>query len=200
METENRRPEEQAAVEEQEAAAEAEAEAEGADCAEETAETETAEPDAAEELARVKDQLMRLAAEFENYKKRMKNEQDKLAKYAGESILRDLLPTVDNLERALETANNQAGAQGDAESRLKGLLEGVELTRKSLMATLERFGVTPVESLGHPFNPNEQEAMSMEASTEAPANQVIREFARGYRFKDRMLRPAMVVVSSGPGI
>lgn len=199
METENRRPEEQAAVEEQEGAAEAEC----ADCAEEAAETAAAEPaapDASEELARVQDQLMRLAAEFENYKKRMKNEQDKLAKYAGESILRDLLPTVDNLERALETANNQAGAQGDAESRLKGLLEGVELTRKSLMATLERFGVTPVESLGQPFNPNEQEAMSMEASTEAPANQVIREFAKGYRFKDRMLRPAMVVVSSGPGI
>ena len=195
METENRQPEEQAAVEEQEGAAAEAAEAE----AEEAAETEAAQPDAAEELARVKDQLMRLAAEFENYKKRMKNEQDKLAKYAGEGILRDLLPTVDNLERALSQGQGAEG-QGDAESRLKGLLEGVELTHKSLLATLERFGATPVESLGQPFNPNEQEAMSMEASAEAPANQVIREFAKGYRFKDRMLRPAMVVVSSGPGI
>lgn len=198
METENRRPEEQAAVEEQEAAAEAaEAEAECADCAEEAAEGEATEPDAAEELARVKDQLIRLAAEFENYKKRMKNEQDKLAKYAGENILRDLLPTVDNLERAL---GQGADGQGDAESRLKGLMEGVELTHKSLLATLERFGVTAVESVGQPFNPEEQNAMTMEASTEVAANHVIREFAKGYRFKDRMLRHAMVVVSSGPGI
>lgn len=201
METENRQPEEQAAERAQEgaesAATETEtAEAECADCAEEAAEGEATEPDAAEELAHVKDQLMRLAAEFENYKKRMKNEQDKLAKYAGESILRDLLPTVDNLERAL---GQGADSQGDAESRLKGLMEGVELTHKSLLATLERFGVTAVESVGQPFNPEEQNAMTMEASAEVAANHVIREFAKGYRFKDRMLRHAMVVVSSGPG-
>lgn len=198
MATENRRPEEQAAEEERESAenAAAEAEAECADCAEDVAESEAAEPDASEELAHVKDQLMRLAAEFENYKKRMKNEQDKLAKYAGESILRDLLPTVDNLERALGQGTE---GQGDAETRLKGLLEGVELTHKSLLATLERFGVTAVESVGQPFNPEEQNAMTMEASAEVAANHVIREFAKGYRFKDRMLRHAMVVVSSGPG-
>ena len=197
METENRQPEEQAAEEAQEsAAAETEtAESECAECAQEAAEGETVEPDAAEELARVQDQLMRLAAEFENYKKRMKNEQDKLAKYAGENILRDLLPTVDNLERALGQGTD---GQSDAESRLKGLLEGVELTHKSLLATLERFGVTAVESVGQPFNPEEQNAMTMEASTEVAANHVIREFAKGYRFKDRMLRHAMVVVSSGP--
>ena len=71
-----------------------------------------------------------LAAEFDNYKKRMKNEQDKLVKYASENILRDMLPTVDNLERALE--------QGKKEDQLKGLMEGVELTHKSLLAALKR--------------------------------------------------------------
>ena len=103
----------------------------------------------AEELATVKEQLMRLAAEFDNYKKRMKNEQDKLVKYAGENILRDMLPTVDNLERALE--------QGKKEDQLRGLMEGVELTHKSLLAALKRYGVEPVECLGQPFNPEEQD-------------------------------------------
>lgn len=149
-----------------------------------------------QELESVRDQLMRIAAEFENYKKRMEREQAKMARYAGENILRDLLPTVDNLERALEQ-----GAEGsvDPVAQLGGLLEGVELTQKSLLATLERFGVQPVESVGRPFNPGEQDALTMEASSEVPANHVVREFAKGYRFKDRMLRHAQVVVSSGPG-
>lgn len=149
-----------------------------------------------QELESVRDQLMRIAAEFENYKKRMEREQVKMARYAGENILRDLLPTVDNLERALEQ-----GAEGsvDPVAQLGGLLEGVELTQKSLLATLERFGVQPVESVGRPFNPGEQDALTMEASSEVPANHVVREFAKGYRFKDRMLRHAQVVVSSGPG-
>lgn len=144
----------------------------------------------AEELATVKEQLMRLAAEFDNYKKRMKNEQDKLVKYAGENILRDMLPTVDNLERALE--------QGKKEDQLRGLMEGVELTHKSLLAALKRYGVEPVECLGQPFNPEEQDALSMTADSEVPANHVLTEYAKGYRFKDRMLRHAQVVVSSGP--
>ncbi len=149
-----------------------------------------------QELESVRDQLMRIAAEFENYKKRIEREQAKMARYAGENILRDLLPTVDNLERALEQgAENSA----DAEAKLGGLLEGVELTQKGLLATLERYGVEPVESVGQPFNPSEQDALTMEASSEVPVNHVLREFAKGYRFKDRMLRHAQVVVSSGSG-
>ncbi|NLZ16488.1 MAG: nucleotide exchange factor GrpE [Desulfobulbaceae bacterium] len=149
-----------------------------------------------QELETVRDQLMRIAAEFENYKKRMEREQAKTARYAGENILRELLPTVDNLERAMEQ-----GADGNADltGKLNGLLEGVGLTHKGLLAMLERFGVQPIESVGQAFNPGEQDALVMETSSEVPANHVLREFAKGYRFKDRMLRHAQVVVSSGPG-
>ncbi len=148
-----------------------------------------------EELASTKDQLMRLAAEFENFKKRMEREQSRLVKYAGEHILRDLLSTVDNLDRALEQGDR---TDEDVAGRLKGILEGVSLTKKSLLAALERFGVEPIASVGKPFNPDEQDALTMEASDTIPANHVVREFAKGFRYKDRILRHAQVVVSSGP--
>lgn len=141
-----------------------------------------------------KDRLLRLAAEFENYKKRMERERETLLKYAGENILRELLITVDNLDRALEQGTCESE---DLQKQLCSLLEGVELTRKGLMSVLEKFGVVPVECVGQPFDPNIQEALTMEASTEIPASHVLREFVKGYRFKDRLLRPAKVVVSAG---
>ncbi|NLB07266.1 MAG: nucleotide exchange factor GrpE, partial [Desulfobulbaceae bacterium] len=142
-----------------------------------------------------RDRLMRLAAEFENYKKRMERERSRLLKYAGENILRDLLATVDNIDRAVE----QGSAAADDDSRkLVAMLEGLALTRKGLMATMERYGVKPLASVGQQFNPDEHDAMVMEPSDEVPANHVLQEFARGYRFKDRVLRHARVVVSSGP--
>ncbi|MGD9950127.1 MAG: nucleotide exchange factor GrpE [Desulfobulbus sp.] len=147
-------------------------------------------------LAVAQDQLMRVAAEFENYKKRMERERSKLLKYAGENILRDLLATLDNLERAVEQGSADAG---DAAKKLGSMLEGIELTRKGLVATLERYGVEPLNSVGLNFNPDEHDALTMEASEEIPANHVLREFAKGYRFKERVLRHAQVVVSSGPG-
>jgi molecular chaperone GrpE len=79
------------------------------------------------------------------------------------------------------------------------MLEGIELTRKGLVATLERYGVEPLSAIGMTFNPDEHDALTMEASEEIPSNHVLREFAKGYRFKDRVLRHAQVVVSSGPG-
>ena len=148
-----------------------------------------------QEAGENKDRLLRLAAEFENYKKRMERERDTIVKYAGENILRELLNTLDNLDRALEqgTADSQ-----DVQKKLDGMVEGVDLTRKGLLSTLEKFEVVPLESVGQEFNPNEQEALTMEASDEVPANHVLVEFARGFRFKDRLLRPAKVVVSKGP--
>lgn len=142
-----------------------------------------------------RDRLLRLAAEFENYKKRMERERDSLVKYAGENILRELLSTVDNLDRAIEQGTAEAE---DAQHKLTAMLEGVELTRKGLLAAFEKFEVVPVECVGGVFDPNEQEALTMEPSAEVPANHVLREFVRGYRFRDRLLRPAKVVVSSGP--
>lgn len=147
-----------------------------------------------QELAETRDQMMRIAAEFDNFKKRMERDKDRLLKYAGENILRDLLTTLDNLDRALDQGS---AAAEDNSKALQAMLEGVELTRKGLVATLERYGVEPLAAIGQPFNPDEHDALTMEASDEVPANHVLREFARGYRFKDRVLRHAQVVVSSG---
>ena len=136
------------------------------------------------------DKLLRLAAEFENYKKRMEREQQTARKYAEESLLKELLPSLDNLERAAEEAR-KAGESS-------ALLEGVEMTRKGLLATLEKFGLVPIESVGQPFDPSFHEALTMEPSDEVPANHVLREFQKGYQYKERLLRAAKVVVSSGP--
>ena len=147
-----------------------------------------------QETEETRDQLLRLGAEFENYKKRMEREREALVKYAGEQVLRELLATLDNLDRAIEQGT---GESEDVQKKLDAMLEGVDLTRKGLLSTLEKFEVTPIESVGKPFDPNEQEALTMEPSKEMPPNHVLREFARGYRFRDRLLRPAKVVVSAG---
>ena len=148
-----------------------------------------------QELEETREQMLRVAADADNFKKRMERDKEKLLKYAGENILRELLTTIDNLDRALE----QGGVKGgDPMQKLEGLLAGVDLTRKGLEAMLERFDVAPLDTVGQPFNPDEMDALTMEASDEVPANHVLREFARGYTFKDRILRHAQVVVSSGP--
>jgi len=140
------------------------------------------------------DKVLRVAAEFENYKKRMERERTAMLKYSGESIFRELLPVVDNLERAVE----QGVVDGvEAEKNLEALLEGVALTLKSLRNTLEKFEVKVVESIGEPFDPAIQEALTMEASDTVPANHVSGEFEKGYHYKDRLLRAARVIVSSG---
>lgn len=149
---------------------------------------------AQEEIADLQDKMLRVAAEFENYKKRM--ERDRLAalKYASESLLRDILPVVDNLERALA---HDVVAGADAEQGVAALREGVQLTLKSLLTTLEKFEVKPIDSVGKPFDPNIQEALVMEASEAVPASHVVSEFEKGYFYKDRLLRVAKVIVSSG---
>ncbi len=149
-----------------------------------------------QELEETRDRLLRVAADADNFKKRIEREKEKMLRYAGEDILRELLTTVDNLDRALEQGRAESD---DPRQQLQSLLEGVELTRNGLLATLQKFGVEPLDAVGQPFNPDEQDALSMEASDEVPANHVLREFAKGYRFKDRMLRHGKVVVSSGPG-
>lgn len=138
----------------------------------------------------LEDRMLRLAAEFENYKKRMQRERETAFKYAEEDLLKELLPALDNLERAIE----QGRGSGDASA----LLEGVEMTHRGLLASLEKFGLQPLDSQGQPFDPNLHEAMAMEASDEVPANIIISEFQRGYFYKDRLLRAAKVVVSNGP--
>ena len=148
------------------------------------------------EVAEWQDTALRAMAEFENYKKRMERERTTMLKYSGEPIFRELLPVVDNLERALD----QGVVDGvEAEQNLKALLEGVELTLRSLQTTLEKFEVKPIDSIGQPFDPTVQEALSMEISDAVPANHVVSEFEKGYHYKDRLLRAARVIVSSGNG-
>jgi len=149
---------------------------------------------AEDEIAGLRDKMLRTAAEFDNYKKRMERDRLSALKYASESVLREILPVVDNLERAL--------AQGvvagvDAQTSLASLLEGVQLTLKSLLAALEKFEVKPMDSIGKPFDPKIHEALVMEASDEVPASHVLSEFEKGYFYKDRLLRVAKVIVSSG---
>jgi len=163
----------------------------------EIADVEEQQPDVAtlqEELADCRDQMLRMAADTENFKKRMLREKEKMARYAGENILRELLTTVDNLDRALEQGRTEAD---DAEKKHAALLEGIELTHKGLLTLLEKFEVVPLHVVGEPFNPDEMDALTMEESDEVPNNHVLQEFAKGYRFKDRVLRHAQVVVSSG---
>jgi len=149
---------------------------------------------ALEEVAEIKDKMLRAAAENENFKKRVERERLASLKYAGEYIFREIVPVVDNLERAI----GQGIVDGaEAEKNLAALIEGVELTLKSLVATLEKFEVKPVESIGEPFDPKHHEALTMEVSDTVPVNHVVNEFERGYYYKDRLLRAAKVTVSSG---
>lgn len=140
-----------------------------------------------QELEETRDKLLRLAAEFENFKKRMERERGLALKYAEESIIKELLPAIDNLERALE--------QGKETHNAEDLLAGVELTHKGLLTTLEKFEVASMDCLGAPFDPNHHEALAMEETDEMDPNSVLKEFQKGYTYKDRLIRPAKVVVS-----
>jgi molecular chaperone GrpE len=142
-------------------------------------------------LQESEEKVLRLAADFENTKKRLERERDTSLKYAEENILKELLPGIDNIERAMD----QAQEAGNIES----LLEGVELTRDGLLATLEKFGVKVIESAGEPFDPNIHDAIAMEETDEMEPNFVLREFQKGYYYKDRLLRPSKVIVSKPLG-
>lgn len=137
------------------------------------------------------DLYLRAKAEMENVKKRFQKEKQDLLKYANESLLKQLLPVADNLEKAIGHSQEQ--------NSLKTLLEGVDLTLKGLMDTLNKAGVEPLEAVGEPFDPNFHEAMSEAESEEAPPGTVIQEFQKGYTLNNRLLRPAMVVISKKPG-
>lgn len=149
---------------------------------------------ALEENADLRDKMLRGAAENENFKKRMDRERLVSLKYAGEHIFREILPVVDNLERAI----GQGIVDGvDAEKNLAALIEGVKLTLKSVTTTLDKFEVKPIDSIGEAFDPKHQEALTMEVSETVPVNHVVNEFEKGYYYKDRLLRAAKVTVSSG---
>jgi len=134
------------------------------------------------------DRLLRVSAEFDNYKKRSAREMQEVVKYANERLIKELLPVVDNLERAV-MAVHQKGEPDDP------LLQGVNLTLGEILKTLESHKVVPIESLGQPFDPNYHQAMMQEEVSDKPPNTVTRELQKGYMIHDRLLRPALVAVS-----
>lgn len=134
------------------------------------------------------DRLLRVSAEFDNFKKRSAREMQDVIKYANEKLIKELLTVVDNLERAV-TAVQQEGEGKDP------LLQGVNLTLNEILKILERHKVVPIQSLGQPFDPNYHQAMMQEEVEDTPANIVTRELQKGYMIHDRLLRPALVAVS-----
>jgi len=149
-----------------------------------------------DEAKAVQDKYLRLAAEFENYKRLSQKEQREFTRFANENILRELLPIIDNLERALKAAQDNSEEQPNHKS--KGLIQGIELTLKQFLEVLTKFNVKPVASVGTPFDPACHQAVAHVESATIPENLVVEEYQKGYLLHDRILRAAMVTVSAGP--
>ncbi len=134
------------------------------------------------------DKFVRERADLENYRKRVQRDKEDLLKYGNESLLLEILPVIDNMERALIHSS---------EDSMSAVIEGVELTLSMLTAALKKFGVSPIESVGKMFDPAYHQAMTQVESADHAPNTVVDEFQKGYMLNDRLLRPAMVSVSSG---
>lgn len=138
------------------------------------------------ELLEMKDKYLRLYAEFENYKKRVTKDKEDLVKYGYENLLYDLLPVIDNLDMALQHASNDVSS---------GLVQGVEITLKELRKTLEKFGLAPIEAIGKPFDPLVHHAMTQVERDDVDEKTIVEEYRKGYRLRDKVLRPSLVAVS-----
>ena len=136
------------------------------------------------------DRLLRLAAELENFKKRAAREKTDAICYANESLLKDLLPILDNLERAFEHA--KGGGNGNP------LLDGIEMVLKSFLEVLEKHGVTQISAVGEIFDPEKHDAFAQIETSEHPPNTVVEQHAKGYHLPGRLLRPAQVTVAKPP--
>ena len=169
----------------------------------ETQTDDSVEPETAasieEEFAKLKaeyqeqyDQMLRKIAEFDNAKKRAERRAEESSKYAIEGVIKDVIPIIDSVERAIESTNESKD--------FDALSEGIQLIHKQLLDSLQRRNVNPIEAMGENFDPNRHEAIMHVESEEVPENAVIEEFQRGYTLHDRVVRPSMVSVSKGkPG-
>jgi len=154
--------------------------------------TAAAAPDTEALLAEVekyKDAALRSRAEFDNYRKRVVREKEDAIRYANSSLIENLLPILDNLELGLGAAKTASDAAG--------IVQGLEMVRKQLEDFLRGNGVENVEAAGAAFDPNVHEAVGHEASPEVAEGMVVRQLRRGFKLRDRLLRPASVVVSKG---
>lgn len=134
------------------------------------------------------DRLARVSADFDNFKKRQTKEKSEAIKFANEGVIKEILPVLDNLLRALGAAGSDGGS----------LLDGVKIVAKQMEDVLGKFGVVGFDALGQPFDPARHEAVGSRPDAEVPAQHVCEEYQRGYLLHDRLLRPALVVVSLGP--
>ena len=138
------------------------------------------------------DRYLRAAADLENMKKRQKRELEDARFDTKNKVLKEMLPVVDNLERAIEHASTGVSAEADAAT--KAIVEGVQLVLRQFVSAFERLDIKPIDALGQPFDPNLHEAISQQESDEAPGT-IVQVLQRGYRAGDRLLRPALVVVA-----
>jgi len=143
-----------------------------------------------EELKVLEDKYLRLAAEFENYKRISQREQREASRFANETLLKELIPILDNLERAIRSAKDSPSGNG--------LMEGVQLTLKQFLETIGKFGVRQVSSIGAPFDPACHQAVVRIERADLAPNTVMEEYQRGYLLHDRLLRAAMVAVAVSP--
>ena len=179
----------------EEVSASAEATVEEDDSADEETKVSDREPTVEERAAyaeskykEIQDRYLRLNAEFDNYKKRMMRENSDRLKYFNMELIKELLPSVDNLERAISHA-------GDENSDLENMIEGLQMVYKGMQEAFGKFGVSEIESIGKEFDPNCHQAVGMIESQEVPENHVAEECLKGYYLHDRIIRPTMVRVS-----
>ena len=140
-----------------------------------------------DELRQLHDRLLRNQADFENYKKRMAREKASLLKFGNESLMREILPVIDNLERFLEHA-------GTAKT-IERMIEGIEIIRKELLRKLETFGLTMIAAQGKQFDPDKHESVAQVETPDHPEDTVVKELQKGYFIYERLLRPAKVIVA-----
>lgn len=152
--------------------------------------SEAARTEAEKKARESQDQYIRLYADLENFKKRVAKEKEDLVKYGQEKIIKELLPILDGLEKALEHAIEAPDKEA--------IVGGVQLVLKQFLQAMEKFGVSPVEAVGQPFDPNFHEAMGHHESDEHEPDTVVNQYRTGYMFQDRLLRPALVTVAKPP--
>ena len=141
------------------------------------------------EIKAMNDKYLRLYAEFENYKKKVQKDKEELVKYANEKFIFELLPVLDSLEMAVEHARNEKNG---------GIVQGVDNTLKEFLRTLNKFGLTPIEAMGKPFDPSVHHAMSVVEREGVEENRVVEVFRKGYMLKDKVIRAPLVGVSKKP--
>ncbi len=141
------------------------------------------------EVETQQDRYLRAVAEFDNARKRAARDREEHTRFANESVIRELLPVLDNFDRALQAARAEPAAP---------VVAGVELIQRELLRVLEKFGLASFTSVGQPFDPERHEAVARIQTTEHPDMTVVRETARGYMLNGRVLRPAMVIVAVAP--